>query len=200
MLWGNNSQHAKKSVLVRVPRETEPRGCVCIALSLDCLCLCHFYQYHLYQYHLYLYQYHLHLYRYRYLYQYHIYLFSSVQSRSRVRFFATLWIAAGQASLSITNFRSSPKLMCIESVMSIVPIFISIQNLRDWLMGLWGLESQKSARQTSNSRADAAALSPEAARWQNSFPHAKCCFKPFNGIVFAPRHIWSNRQIWYWST
>ena len=43
--------------------------------------------------------------------------FSSVQSLSRVRLFATPWIAARQVSLSITNSRSSPKLMCIESVM-----------------------------------------------------------------------------------
>ena len=43
--------------------------------------------------------------------------FSSVQSLSRVRLFANPWIAARQASLSITNSPSSPKLMCIESVM-----------------------------------------------------------------------------------
>ena len=43
--------------------------------------------------------------------------FSSVQSLSRVRLFATPWIAARQASLSITNSQSSPKLMSIESVM-----------------------------------------------------------------------------------
>ena len=43
--------------------------------------------------------------------------FSSVQSLSRVRLFATPWIAARQASLSITNSRSLPKLMPIESVM-----------------------------------------------------------------------------------
>ena len=43
--------------------------------------------------------------------------FSSVQSLSRVRLFATLWIAARQASLSITNSRSSLRLMSIESVM-----------------------------------------------------------------------------------
>ena len=42
---------------------------------------------------------------------------SSVQSLSRVRLFATPRIAACQASLSITNSWSSPKLMCIESVM-----------------------------------------------------------------------------------
>ena len=43
--------------------------------------------------------------------------FSSVQSLSHVRLFVTPWIAARQASLSITNTQSSPKLMSIESVM-----------------------------------------------------------------------------------
>ena len=43
--------------------------------------------------------------------------FSSVQSLSRVRLFATPWIAARQASLSITNSRSSLRLTSIESVM-----------------------------------------------------------------------------------
>ena len=43
--------------------------------------------------------------------------FSSVQSLSRVRLFATPWIAARQASLSITNSQSLPRLMSIESVM-----------------------------------------------------------------------------------
>ena len=43
--------------------------------------------------------------------------FSSVQSLSHVRLFATPWITARQASLSITNFRSSPRLTSIESVM-----------------------------------------------------------------------------------
>ena len=43
--------------------------------------------------------------------------FSSVQSLSRVRLFATPWIAARQASLSITNSRSSPRFTFIESVM-----------------------------------------------------------------------------------
>ena len=42
--------------------------------------------------------------------------FSSVQLLSRVRFFATPWTAAHQASLSITNSWSLPKLMSIESV------------------------------------------------------------------------------------
>ena len=43
--------------------------------------------------------------------------FSSVQLLSHVRFFATPWTAARQASLSITNSRSLLKLMSIESVM-----------------------------------------------------------------------------------
>ena len=44
-------------------------------------------------------------------------MFSSVQSVSPVWLFATPWTSALQASLSITNSRSPPKLMCIESVM-----------------------------------------------------------------------------------
>ena len=43
--------------------------------------------------------------------------FSSVQSLSCVQLFATPWITARQASLSITNSWSSLKLMCIKSVM-----------------------------------------------------------------------------------
>ena len=41
----------------------------------------------------------------------------SVQLLSRVRLFATPWIAARQASLSITNSRSSLRLTSMESVM-----------------------------------------------------------------------------------
>ena len=64
-----------------------------------------------------------------------MYQFSSVQSLSRVRLFATTWIAAHQASLSITNSQSSPKLTSIESVMpsshssSIVPFSSCSQSL-----------------------------------------------------------------------
>ena len=43
--------------------------------------------------------------------------FSSLQSLSRVWLFVTPWTAACQASLTITNSRSLPKLMFIESVM-----------------------------------------------------------------------------------
>ena len=43
--------------------------------------------------------------------------FSSVQSLSRVRLFTTPWIAARQASLSITNSRSSLRLTSIKSVL-----------------------------------------------------------------------------------
>ena len=44
-------------------------------------------------------------------------MFSSVQSLSRVWLFATPWIAARKASLSITNSRSLLKLMSFKSVM-----------------------------------------------------------------------------------
>ena len=43
--------------------------------------------------------------------------FSSVQLLSHVQLFASPWTAAHQASLSITNSRSPPKPMSIESVM-----------------------------------------------------------------------------------
>ena len=42
---------------------------------------------------------------------------SSVQSLSHVRLFVTPWVTARQASLSINNSRSLPKLMSIQSVM-----------------------------------------------------------------------------------
>ena len=45
------------------------------------------------------------------------YQIRSDQSLSRVRLFATPWIAAWHASLSITNFRRSLRLTSIESVM-----------------------------------------------------------------------------------
>ena len=50
--------------------------------------------------------------------------FSSVQSLSRVRLFSTPWTTAHQASLSITNSWSLPKLISIELVMpsnSLIP-------------------------------------------------------------------------------
>ena len=50
--------------------------------------------------------------------------FSSVQSVSYVRLFATPWTAARQATLSITNSRSPPKLMSIESVMPPNPLIL----------------------------------------------------------------------------
>ena len=45
------------------------------------------------------------------------YQFSSVQSLSRVQFFATLWIAAHEAFISITNSQRLHKLISTESVM-----------------------------------------------------------------------------------
>ena len=46
-----------------------------------------------------------------------VFAISSVQSLSRVQFFATPWTTACQAFLSITNSQSPPKTMSIESVM-----------------------------------------------------------------------------------
>ena len=50
--------------------------------------------------------------------------FSSVQSLSRVWLFATPWIAARQAPLSITNSRSSLRLTSIESMMPSSHLFL----------------------------------------------------------------------------
>ena len=51
------------------------------------------------------------------LHQFSLVQFSSVQSLSHVQLFVTPWTTACQASLSITNSQSLPKLMSIESVM-----------------------------------------------------------------------------------
>ena len=51
--------------------------------------------------------------------------FSSVQTLSFVWLFATPWITAGQASLSISNSPSSLKLMFIESVMPSSHLIVS---------------------------------------------------------------------------
>ena len=50
--------------------------------------------------------------------------FSSVQLLSHIRLFATPWTAARQASLSITNSQSLPKLMSIESVMPSIHLIL----------------------------------------------------------------------------
>ena len=62
------------------------------------------------------------------------YHFSSVQPLSHIQLFVTLWTAAHQASLSITNSRSLLKLTSIESVMpsnistSVVPFSSCLQS------------------------------------------------------------------------
>ena len=48
--------------------------------------------------------------------------FSSVQSLSHVQLFVTLWTTACQASLSITNSRSPPKPMYMESIQPSHPL------------------------------------------------------------------------------
>ena len=59
--------------------------------------------------------------------------FSSVQLLSHVQLFATPWIAACQASLSITNSRSSLKLVIFPNTLSEVEA--SAWNLRIDLIG-----------------------------------------------------------------
>ena len=69
--------------------------------------------------------------------------FSSVQLLSRVRLFATPWIAAHQASLSIINSRSLLKLMPMESVTSTQPC---LQARIDWIkVGTWSEEAIRSS-------------------------------------------------------
>ena len=109
---------------------------------------------------------------------YHI-QFSSVQSLSRVRLFATPWTAAHQASLSITNSWSPPKLMCMESVMPsshlilcrplllLPPIPPSIKGLFQWV----------------NSSHEVAKVLEFQLQHQS--------------FQWTPR---SNRQIWLWRT
>ena len=67
--------------------------------------------------------------------------FSSVQLLSHLQFFVTPWIVAHQASLSITNSRSRPKPMSIESVMPsnlccpllLLPLISQHQVLFQWV-------------------------------------------------------------------
>ena len=55
--------------------------------------------------------------------------FSSVQSLSHVQLFATPWIAARQASLSITNSWSSLRLASIKSVMPTILLFHTVHGV-----------------------------------------------------------------------
>ena len=63
--------------------------------------------------------------------------FSSVQPLSRVRLFATPWIAALQASLSITNSQSLLKLMSIESLKEWLTDKYDFQSLSVLFLGKW---------------------------------------------------------------
>ena len=65
--------------------------------------------------------------------------FCSVQSLSRVWLFATPWIAARQASLSITNSWSSPKLMWCHPAISYLSLIIPNSHSIPFL--LWALTS-----------------------------------------------------------
>ena len=76
----------------------------------------------------------------------------SDQLLSRVRLFATPWIAARQASLSITNSQSSPWLTSIESVMPSShlilyhPFFLLPQSLQHQSLFQWVNSSHEVAK------------------------------------------------------
>ena len=70
--------------------------------------------------------------------------FSSVQSLSRVQLFATPWIAARQASLSITNSRSLLKLMSkLESVTPSSHLILCRPLLLPWFWSIWTTDNNK---------------------------------------------------------
>ena len=67
-----------------------------------------------------------------------MYISQSVSQFSLVRLFATPWTSAHQASLSITNSRSPPKPMSVESVMPcnhLIFVYSMFQNLQVLLNG-----------------------------------------------------------------
>ena len=64
-------------------------------------------------------------------------MFSSVQSRSHVWLFATPWTVARQASLSITNSRSSLKLMSMESVMPSSHLIHMLADTKKMICLMW---------------------------------------------------------------
>ena len=70
--------------------------------------------------------------------------FSSVQSLSRVRLFATPWIAARQACLSITNSRSLSKLSGLDTGKERIskPIEPQESSGRTEWQGLWYIYSE----------------------------------------------------------
>ena len=70
--------------------------------------------------------------------------FSSVQSPSRVQLFATPWITARQASLSITNSQSSPRLTSYMTTGKTIALTRSARNAGD-PVSIPGLE--RSARE-----------------------------------------------------
>ena len=96
--------------------------------------------------------------------------FSSVQSLSRVWLFATLWIAARQASLSITNSQSSLKLIVLHNK-KIYLVFFPIP----------GTELLK--------------FVDFPKRWK-PFKKKKIVFCCINEIILGPAPRWHGESIW----
>ena len=68
--------------------------------------------------------------------------YRSDQSLSRVRLFATPWIAARQASLSITSSRSSPKLISCDPI-KCVSVWVYVQTHSTYMLAFTEKKFQK---------------------------------------------------------
>ena len=145
--------------------------------------------------------------------------FSSVQSLSRVRLFATPWMAGCQASLSITNSCSLPKLMSIESVMPsshlilgrallllplIFPSISSIQSLsRVWLFVTPWTTTRQASLSITNSQGPPKPMSIKSVMPSRHL--ILCCPLLFLPLIFPSIGVFSNESAlcirWpkYWS-
>ena len=121
---------------------------------------------------------------------------SSVQSLSHVRLFVTPWIAARQASLSITNSQSLLRLLSTESVMPSSHLILSRPSLWYFVIvpGLWFSCSVVSDSATP--------WTPGATRlpcpWD--FPGKSTgvgCRFLFQGILLTQVSVWVGRRILY---
>ena len=133
--------------------------------------------------------------------------FSSVQSLSRVQLFATPWIAACQASLSITNSWSSLKLTSIESVMPSshlilcrpllllppIPPSIRVFSNESTLCIRWPLELCK---MEISERINTIHFRPRCCAW--SLSHVRLFVTPWTVAYQAPLSMWFSSQE-YWS-
>ena len=132
---------------------------------------------------------------------------SSVQSLSRVWLLAILWITARQASLSITNSRSSLKLMSIESVtpsshlilcLSLGTLALITSTKVSWIF--LGLEHVNSLSSCSSSVLYILLLDISGGRWlkgrllglSSAFPQDSLCLRSFAHTTQGWREVDSS--------